>query len=294
LRVCRGCFPTRARLLSRGIHCPNVCVMCGTNYEDSIHVLLECPGAMQAWREVNLWEIINRTLRQNYNIDALIFSLLDQLPSMHKELFVTIMWSLWKRRNLKLWQQQNETCMQVVERARHLLDDWRTAQEVRSHKATDNHAQPNSVIHGHVIEWTKLAYGRYKCNIDASFSDSLNMVGIGICIRDDQGEFVMAKTNCFSPLCDVDVGKAIGLHTTLQWVADLHYDHVDFVLDSKSVIERFNSNLVDSSELGCIIQACRQLFDCNFQNSHVEFNRRQANGVTHELARVAPSHASSL
>jgi len=50
-RVCRGCFPTRARLSSRGIHCPNDCFLCGTNYEDSIHVLLECPGVMQAWWE---------------------------------------------------------------------------------------------------------------------------------------------------------------------------------------------------------------------------------------------------
>ena len=132
-----------------------------------------------------------------------------------------------------------------------------------SNSATNNHAQPNSVIHGHVIEWTKPAYGRYKCNIDASFFDSLNIVGIGICIRDDQGEFVMAK-NCFSPLCDVDVGEVVGLHTALQWVADLHYDHVDFVLDSKYVVEQFNSNLVDSSELGCIFPACRQLFGCYF------------------------------
>ena len=226
-------------------------------------------------------------------MDALIFSLLDQLPSSQKELFVTIMWSLWKRMNLKLWQQQNETCLQVVEWARHLLDDWRTAQEVRSHKATNILAQLNNVIHGPVIKWTKPTYGRYKCNIDASFSDSLNVVGIGICICDDHGEFVMAKTDCFSPLCDVDVGETVGLHTTLQWVAGLHYDNVDFVLDSKSVVERFNSNLGDSSGLGCIIQACRQLFDCNFQNSHIEFNRRQANGVAHELARVAPSHVSS-
>jgi len=73
-------------------------------------------------------------------MDALIFSLLDHVPSTQKELFVTIMWSLWKCRNLKLWQQKNETCMQVVERARHLLDDWRTSQEVKSHKATNNHA----------------------------------------------------------------------------------------------------------------------------------------------------------
>jgi len=121
--VCRGCFPTRARLGSRCIHCPNGCVLCGTNYEDNIHVLLECPGVMQVWKEVNLWDIIDRTLRPNYNMDALIFSLLEQLPYTQKELFVTIMWSLWKRGNLKLWQQQNETCIQVVERAHHLLDD---------------------------------------------------------------------------------------------------------------------------------------------------------------------------
>jgi len=103
----------------------------------------------------------------------------------------------------------------------------------------------------------------------------------------------MAKTDSFSSLCDVDVGEAVGLHTTLQWVADLHYDHVDFVLDSKSVVERFNSNLVDSSELGCIIQVCRQFFDCNFQSSHVKFNRKQDNMVAHELARVTLSHTNS-
>ena len=36
------------------------------------------------------------------------------------------------------------------------------------------------------------------------------------CISDDQGEFVLVKTNCFSPLCYVDVGEVVGLHTTLQ------------------------------------------------------------------------------
>lgn len=158
--------------------------------------------------------------------------------------------------------------MCTVERARHLLEDWRTAQEVRSYKATDNYAQPNSVIHGHVIEWMKPTYDRYKCNINGFFYDSLNMVGIDICIRYDQGEFVMAKANCFSPLCDDDVGETVGLHTTLQWVVDLHYNHVDFILDSKSIVERFNSNLIESSELGCIIKACRQLFGCNSELSY--------------------------
>ncbi|MCI45659.1 cytochrome P450, partial [Trifolium medium] len=45
-----------------------------------------------------------------------------------------------------------------------------------------------------VSKWEKPARGRYKCNIDASFSPQLNRVGIGMCIRDDEGRFVLAKT----------------------------------------------------------------------------------------------------
>jgi hypothetical protein len=43
-------------------------------------------------------------------------------------------------------------------------------------------------------KWIKPSLGRYKCNIDASFSPSLNKVGMCICIRDEIGSFVLAKT----------------------------------------------------------------------------------------------------
>jgi len=103
-----------------------------------------------------------------------------------------------------------------------------------------------------VAEWTKLAGGRYKCSIAASFSSSLNMVDTGICLRNDSGVFVLAKTNCFSPLCDVYVGEVVGLHMALQWMDALHFDIVDFAFDSKRVV------------FDCIISVCRQLFIDSF------------------------------
>lgn len=45
--VCRGCFPSRAQLSSRGVSCSTECVICGNNYEDDIHVLLECSSVVQ-------------------------------------------------------------------------------------------------------------------------------------------------------------------------------------------------------------------------------------------------------
>jgi len=106
-------------------------------------------------------------------------------------------------------------------------------------------------------------------------------------------EFVIAKTDCFSPLCEVDIGGVVRLHTTLNWIANLQYDNVDFALDSKKVADQFRSGIEDNSEFRCIITACKNLFHNRYQNSHVEFNRRQVNGVAHELAKVTPGHAIS-
>jgi hypothetical protein len=114
-RVYRGCFCTCTCLSSRRVHCPIDCVLWGSNYEDSIHVLLECPGVVQVGCDANLWVTIDETLCQNYNMDALIFYLLQQLPSAQSDLFVTIMWRstwVWKcgnnemRRACMLWSVQ--------------------------------------------------------------------------------------------------------------------------------------------------------------------------------------------
>jgi len=76
------------------------------------------------------------------------------------------------------------------------------------------------------------------------------------------------KKDWFAPLGDVDVGKVVGLQASLQWVSD-------------------------SSEFSCIISACRQLLKNSFHNSYIEFNRRQVNGVAHELVQAAPLNPSS-
>jgi len=39
--------------------------------------------------------------------------------------------------------------------------------------------------------------GRYKCNVDASFLTSENKLGIVMCIRDDEGCYVLAITMWF-------------------------------------------------------------------------------------------------
>ena len=120
----------------------------------------------------------------------------------------------------------------------------------------------------------------------------MNRVGIGICVRDDDGAFVLAKTLSFSPLCSIHVGEALGLFNAIEWLSDMHMDNVDFVVDSKSANDAFHSNRLDVSEFGNIIYGCQRLFYSQFTNSRVEFNRQQANAVAHALTGEAVLSAS--
>jgi len=95
---------------------------------------------------------------------------------------------------MKLWQQQNETNAHVFQRATHVLEEWRAAQVIRS--CSNNQSNTTHACHTSIKDdrWKKPAPDRYKCNIDAAFSTSLNRVGLGMCLRDDDGAFVLART----------------------------------------------------------------------------------------------------
>ncbi|KAK2424335.1 hypothetical protein QL285_034707 [Trifolium repens] len=57
--------------------------------------------------------------------------------------FTVTLWSLWKHRNIKLWQGTDGTVGQVVDRAFHLIEDWSSANSV-----TDDTSPPRVPPHG--------------------------------------------------------------------------------------------------------------------------------------------------
>ena len=87
----------------------------------------------------------------------------------------------------------------------------------------------------------------------------------------------------------MDVGEALGLYHAIQWIYELQLINVDFEVDSKIVADFFNKGRGDITEFGSIIDSSIQFCNSCLTNSHVEFIRRQANKVAHELAKVATS-----
>lgn len=71
-------------------------------------------------------EINAAVLTANSAADV-VFQLLRMLLVELKQQLATVFWSLWKRRNLLIWENKNESCAMVVDRARVLLEDWHFA-----------------------------------------------------------------------------------------------------------------------------------------------------------------------
>jgi hypothetical protein len=59
-------------------------------------------------------------------------------------LFAMTSWSIWKKRNLQLWEQKIETIEQVIHRAQGVLQAWQYAQRRRD-DAENNRQQENNI-----------------------------------------------------------------------------------------------------------------------------------------------------
>jgi len=188
--------------------------------------------------------------------------------------------------------------MNVVERAKHLLEEWRHAnlkQLLRTTlveeatAVTRQHGSAVSDSSSRIHKWQKPRSGRLKCNVDVSFSMTENKLGIGMCLRNEEGRFIRGKTMWFSPVYSVDVGEALGLFYAIRWAHELRLQNVNFEVDSKRVADYFNRSNRDITEFGNIMDCNIHYCHSNLENSHVEFIRRQANSVAHELAKASTS-----
>jgi hypothetical protein len=87
------------------------------------------------------------TAATNVDNDAagVIFNLLQRLNSADSVEMATILWSIWKQRNNKVWNNTLEGQNFVIVRAQEMVRDWTAVQRVQTHNSVTSHA---TVING--------------------------------------------------------------------------------------------------------------------------------------------------
>lgn len=103
--------------------------------------------------------------------------------------------------NDKIWDGKVVSSNHIISRAIDALH----AQEWARCTAYENNAP---VCNIEVSRWVPPPTGTFKCNIDTAFRADQNITGIGMCIRDEFGHFMAARTEYVSLMLRVYDGRS--------------------------------------------------------------------------------------
>jgi len=93
------------------------------------------------------------------------------------------LWSLWKSRNLLLWDD-SDTPILTVTRAQDVLHDWSCVQKAKYPTHHDN--QPPA--------WGKSPHSSIKCNVEASLLNGNSVMCYCLYFRDSSGNLLFGKS----------------------------------------------------------------------------------------------------
>ena len=202
-------------------------------------------------------------------ISQFCLSVYSELTGQNKSMIaMIIIWRIWCSRNQLIWVEKNTTMNRVVYRAQEFLHEWRKARLCESPRET------SATMH-HQMGWKAPPNGLFKCNIDAVFFNDYGIFGIGMPLRYDSGQVVIATTTNYKSLPHLNEGEAIALRDVIAWLCDLEIKDAIIDMDCQHMTNNVCSNHLDNSKCGHIISRCRLLLE-ELPDFRVCFGRKLA------------------
>ncbi|MCH89277.1 putative ribonuclease H protein, partial [Trifolium medium] len=161
-RLCRGCIPTRCRLLERHVDCDVHCPLCEDEVEDDVHVFFTCASAQFSWQAAGLSSVLGSAACQQGSAADRVFALCRNEDYATIGRVAMLLWSIWHNRNDKIWNDNARSPNQIGRAAFGQWNEWIAVHKLRSN---DDHDVPLVST----IRWEKPRIGWLKCNVDADF-----------------------------------------------------------------------------------------------------------------------------
>ncbi|WJX78361.1 hypothetical protein P8452_61592 [Trifolium repens] len=199
-----------------------------------------------------------------------------------------LMWFIWQNRNNKVWNDSNLSAQQVGVQALTYWHQWATINGL-----LQEHQQPapHTTAVNNFVQWNPPPFGFLKCNVDASFFNTVGATGCGWILRDYRGQFQLAGSNIMHASLSVLEGEAMALIEAMEEVLHMGLSFVIFESDSKLVVDAISSRQAGVSDFSILISHIQSLISNN-NYFEVKYVKRQANRVAHSLARAALSMSS--
>ncbi|CAJ2644561.1 unnamed protein product [Trifolium pratense] len=229
-RLCRGCIPTRRRLLERHVDCDVHCPLCEDEVEDDVHAFFTCASAQSSWQAAGLSSVLGSAACQQGSAADRVFALCRNEDYATIGRVAMLLWSIWHNRNDKIWNDNVRTPNQI---GRAAFDQWNEWIAVHKLRSNDDHDVPPVST----IRWEKPRIGWLKCNVDAAFFVGAGRTAMGACFRNSSGEFMAGITQWQQLTLSTEEGEAWALLQAMNEAKSRGFESVQFESDSQVLVD---------------------------------------------------------
>ncbi|KAK6124966.1 hypothetical protein DH2020_041240 [Rehmannia glutinosa] len=225
------------------------------NLETGWHVFMVCRFGLNCWKEAGLSNIVDEWIEKADSMKDVINFCSSYPDCWTAAKFCLILWSLWRERNNEVWNKSHASPAGTIKSALCVLSDWCAANNVEMPSAA---SVDSNILNG--VKWNKPTFPFFKCNVDASLSTITFSTGIGMVIRDDNGEFVVARTVRFPGVFSVREAEAMGVRKPCLGLKIWVFRKVILETDAKYIVEGIKSVEFGDSEYDSILKECQLMF----------------------------------
>ena len=258
----------------------STCEECGGALESLLHLFWECTKAKETWSLFSLFPLLSMTHFSSF-FDFLWHILMDaQWGIEESRLAVTIVWALWTNRNEVHHGKQRKAGMILLSWCKNYLDEyWNVSclsSEVSAQQAS-HHLEAN---------WSPPNYPLYKINVDGAVFSSQKAAGIGVIVRDYEGNFIARLSKkIHAPLGAIEV-EAKALEAGIFFEKEVGIR--EFILEGDSAVTIQALKEVSHAPSSIASMIYGSLIECHeFRNVVFSHVRQQDNKTTHLLAKHA-------
>ncbi|KAK9993813.1 hypothetical protein SO802_023516 [Lithocarpus litseifolius] len=224
MSACKSALPTKTNLVKRQVVTSDLCEMCKPYSEDIAHALYHCPKLENFWQNIPLWS--HSTIRQSTSFSDIMFVICAE--NRDPELFSSVAWTLWNRRNNLRLGKPSIHLEQLLDRARERLPGPISA---------------SAVLKQATATWTPPPLHGYKINCNGAIFEQENSAALGVVIRNHDGMVMASLSELISlPSAVIIDVETLAAQWAVEFALELGFNNIFLEGDSEVLIKLLNSN----------------------------------------------------
>ena len=196
-------------------------------------------------------------------------------------LFAATAWSNWYQRNKFRLNDNPLPFQNIAGFAKNYLSEFKSLEKSRPHGSS-------SILR----RWRSPTAGAVKTNYDGAMFRESDKAGIGVVIRDSEGQVLAALSKQIVKPPSVEILELLAARRAVKFTAELGYAQLVCEGDSESVVNSLRGSDMENSWGGHIIKEILSQLNSFLSISFAHVGR-QGNAVAHALAQRARNSLTS-